>query len=123
MRITTCFRSAMVPVQPLGNALAATVLAAAVPPLRPAAAAAAPSPVACRKRRRLRPGTIGDPVASCMCSRWLSGLVTMLHPLGALTVIIARGGAGQEGAGAGGCGTQDEGADVAGCGWGTGAVL
>ena len=45
MRITTCFTSAMVPVQPLGSALAAVepprTLAAATPPVAPTAAAAA----------------------------------------------------------------------------------
>src|SRR5208282_6584628 len=92
MRITTCFRSAMVPLQPLGSALAAAerpaALAAAGPPLAPAAAAAAaPSAVACRKRRRLTPGTTsrpgcrGDPVTPCACSRDLSESVTLVHPL------------------------------------------
>src|SRR5579863_1165707 len=91
MRMTTCFTSAMLPLQPLGSvrdaADLATVLAAAAPPARPAAAAAAaPSPVACRKRRRLRPGTIGrpgchaDPVGPCGCSRECSELVILLPP-------------------------------------------
>src|ERR1700677_3352128 len=91
MRITTCFRSEMVPVKPAGSGLAAadrrTVLAAAVPPGRPmVAAAAAPSPVACRKRRRLTPGTIGrpgchdDPVSPCSRS---GEFAILIHPLGA----------------------------------------
>src|SRR5580704_5300269 len=92
MRITTCFRSAMVPLQPLGSTLAAAevraVLAAAGPPT-PTAAAALPSAVYCRKRRRLTPGTTGwpgchtDPVAPWACSRGLSVLVMRLRPLGA----------------------------------------
>ena len=66
MRITTCFTSAMVPLQPLGSALAAAelprTLATAGPPVTPAAAAAAvPSAVYCRKRRRVTPGTTGWP--------------------------------------------------------------
>ena len=61
MRITTCFTSAMVPLQPFGSALAAAELPSTAAPagaaLRPAAVtAAAPSPVYCRKRRRLKPG-------------------------------------------------------------------
>jgi hypothetical protein len=56
MRITTCFRSEMVPVKPSASGPAArlpAVAAAAGPVPRPTAAAvAAPSPVACRKRRR-----------------------------------------------------------------------
>src|ERR1700677_3717195 len=91
MRITTCFRSEMVPVKPSGSGLAAadlrTVLAAAVPPLMPtAAAAAAPSPVACRKRRRETPGTTGwpgchgDPAAPCSRS---GEFVILIRPLGA----------------------------------------
>lgn len=63
MRITTCLMSRMVPLKPCGSA----VDAAAGPALMPAAAApAAPSPVACRNRRRLRP---------CACSRGSSELV------------------------------------------------
>ena len=50
MRITTCFTSAMVPLQPLGSALAAAevprTLASATPPPTPAAAAAAAVPSA-----------------------------------------------------------------------------
>src|ERR1700728_1102485 len=87
MRITTCFTSAMVPLQPLGSALPAAdlraALAAAAPPTPTAAAAAAalPSAVYCRKRRRLTPGTTGwpgchtGPVGPCGCSRELSELV------------------------------------------------
>src|ERR1700733_883160 len=88
MRITTCFTSAIVPVQPLGSGLAAAALpptaAAAVPPLTPtAAAAAAPSPVYCRKRRRLTPGSTGrpgchnGPLAPCAWSCELSELVIL----------------------------------------------
>src|SRR5579859_1734209 len=62
MRITTCLTSAMVPLKVSGSAVdAAGRLAVAGPargpPLQPAVtAAAAPSPVYCRNRRRLRPG-------------------------------------------------------------------
>src|SRR5579871_7075433 len=105
MRITTCFTSAMVPLQPLGSALAAVLprstLAAVGPPPRPAAAAAAtPSPVACRNRRRLtpgpahRPGRRADPGVACGCSRELSELVMLLHPRGA--GVAARTGTGAE---------------------------
>src|SRR5438309_756635 len=92
MRITTCFTSLMVPLQPLGSALDAAepppIAAAAGPPLIPAvAAAAAPSPVYCRKRRRLRPGANsrlgcrGDPAAPFARSRGSSELV-IFHPHG-----------------------------------------
>src|SRR5579863_2394453 len=67
MRITTCLTSAMVPLQPSGSAAAAAALrpaAARGPPLQPAVtAAAAPSPVYCRNRRRLRPGA--NPWPAC----------------------------------------------------------
>src|SRR5580693_1437059 len=93
MRITTCLRSAMVPLQPFGSALDAAELppaaAAAGPRLQPAVTAvAAPSPVYCRNRRRLRPGTDigpgcrGDPAAPCTCSRGSSELVILVLPLG-----------------------------------------
>src|ERR1700738_42406 len=91
MRITTCLTSAMFPPQPSGSALDAAELpptaAAAGPRLHPAVtAAAAPSPVYCRNRRRLRPGTDiapgrrGDPAAPCACSRGSSELVILVYP-------------------------------------------
>src|SRR5271169_3746750 len=91
MRITTCLTSAMVPLQPSGSALDAAELpptaAAAGPRLQPAVtAAAAPSPVYCRNRRRLRPGTNlgpgcrGDPAAPCARSRGSSELAILVLP-------------------------------------------
>src|SRR5579862_8185276 len=91
MRITTCLTSAMVPLQPAGSAPDAAELppaaAAAFPRLHPAVtAAAAPSPVYCRNRRRLRPGTDrgpgsrGDPAALCACSRGSSELAILVYP-------------------------------------------
>src|SRR5260370_37937987 len=82
----------MVPLQPSGSALDAAELppiAARGPSLQPAVtAAAAPSPVYCRNRRRLRPGTDigpgcrGDPAAPRACSRGSSELVILVYPLG-----------------------------------------
>src|ERR1700722_585786 len=92
MRITTCLTSAMVPLALCGSAVDAAELpapAARGPPLQPAAtAAAAPSPVYCRNRRRLRPGANvgpgcrGDPVAPCPCSRGSSEFVILGWPHG-----------------------------------------
>src|SRR5271155_5556832 len=107
MRITTCFTSAMDPVQPAGSAALAdaerpATLAAAGPPVTPAAAAAAaPSPVYCRKRRRLRPGTAsrsggrGDPAPPCACSRGSSELVIAVSVL-SVQVVAPRVGDGAE---------------------------
>src|ERR1700722_15981808 len=69
MRITTCLTSAMVPLELSGSALDAAELpaeAARGPPPQPAVpAAAAPSPVYCRNRRRLRPGANLGPGCGC----------------------------------------------------------
>src|SRR5580693_1959371 len=90
MRITTCLTSAMVPLQPSGSAVDVAELppaAAAGPPLQPAVtAAAAPSPVYCRNRRRLKPGPDigpgcrGDPAAPVARSRGSSELVILVLP-------------------------------------------
>src|SRR6202046_5432940 len=90
----------MVPVKPAASGLPAVgrpaVAAAAVPaPMPTAAAAAAPRPVACRKCRRVTPGTAGrpgchgDPVVSCPCSRELLILVILSGQVGALLVETA----------------------------------
>jgi hypothetical protein len=78
-------------------------LAAAEPPLTPTvAAAAAPSPVACRKRRRLKPGGIrrsgcrADPVAPGACSRGSSELVIAVSILSVqVTKVFSVGAAGR----------------------------
>src|SRR5690348_3212865 len=83
----------MVPLESRGSAADAaaprsTAAAAGPAPMPAAAAAAAPSPVACRNRRRLRPGAnrrpgCCDPVAPCACSRGSSELV-----IGVLILLI-----------------------------------